>query len=79
MHFFGYSLFAVGRAWVSVSGSISCQKKKSSAGLRPVRLLLWMRMRVSLTVMLSQNADCTRCGTARGFGRFPPAVPQRSL
>ena len=25
--FFGYSLFAVGRAWVSVSGSISCQKK----------------------------------------------------
>ena len=26
MHFFGYSLFAVGRAWVSVSGSISCQK-----------------------------------------------------
>ena len=38
-----------------------------------------MRMRVSLTVMLSQNANCTRCGTARGFGRFPPAVPQRSL
>lgn len=27
MHTFGYSLFAVGRAWVSVSGSIPCQKK----------------------------------------------------
>lgn len=36
-------------------------------------------MRAGLTVVLSQNADCTRCGTARGFGRFPPAVPQRSL
>ena len=27
MQTFGYSLFAVGRAWVSVSGSIPCQKK----------------------------------------------------
>lgn len=63
----------------SVSGSIPCQKKQSSAGLRPVRLLSWMRMRAGLTVVLSRNVDCTRCGTARGFGRFPPAVPQRSL
>ena len=33
MHFFGYSLFAVGRAWVSVSGSISCQKKIIECGI----------------------------------------------
>lgn len=33
MHTFGYSLFAVGRAWVSVSGSIPCQKKIIECGI----------------------------------------------
>ena len=79
MHTFGYSLFAVGRAWVSVSGSIPCQKKIIECGITAGKAPVVMRMRAGLTVVLSRNVDCTRCGTARGFGRFPPAVPQRSL